>query len=361
MTKWARHARPVALPSPRREWAGEPASLALPPQRVLVPLIVIGAGLCVVSLLVPGYLAPHSWARPIMVGGGVIALLMAVLVHRRGLGPLTLLIMVGWGDIATVALSRTLSTDGAATTALMMFVLPNVITALYGGRRMLTAQTATAVVGATLILARLGVVGSTMALQLGAFVFATACPAIAVLVLRERLEQAAAADRMRAITDPLTSVVNRRGLEESVPMLRRRARATGRPVGVVVLDIDHFKVVNDRYGHAMGDAVLQRVARTLTETSGPMDVVVRLGGEEFAVLTILPPIELAALGEQLRREVSRTGSALGVTASVGVAWDNAALDGAEPVERTWDLVDRADALMFAAKRDGRDQVRVEHT
>ncbi len=329
------------------------------PSRVLAPLLVVGGVLCFLSLVVPGYVIDESWARSVMFLFGMSALAIGAATRWVGPAGWALFAVVLWADVATVVLARTLSSAGPGPASVAVIALPSVTVALFGGRRMMAVQSVLATIGAAVILSRSEQGMSALALQTLTAVFATTSPAVAVLVLRERLQQAARADRGLAVTDHLTGVANRRGLEEALPQVRSVARAAGSPIGVVVLDIDHFKAVNDRYGHAMGDAVLQRVARTLLAHSGEQDVVARLGGEEFAVLTVLEPIELAARAETLRREVSRASSSIGVTVSAGVAWDEAGLSGPEATEQLWLLVDRADELMYAAKRDGRDRVHVD--
>jgi diguanylate cyclase (GGDEF)-like protein len=335
------------------------ASDLVPPARVLVPALATGGVLCFLSLLVPGYMIDETWARIVMVGFGLSAFALSAASRRLGPGGRPLFAIMLWGDVATVVLSGTLSSPGPGLAAVAVFALPSVTVALFGTRRMLAVQGLLAAVAGGVILSRSeqGLLG--LALQTLTAVFATTSPAVAVLVLRERLQQVACADRDLAVTDHLTGVANRRGLEEALPRVRSGARSTGRPIGVVVLDIDHFKAINDRHGHATGDAVLQRVAHLLTAHTGAEDIVARLGGEEFAVLTLAEPVDLAALAETLRREVAQASSATAVTVSAGVAWDETGLSGPEPAEQLWSLVDRADELMYAAKRDGRDRVRVD--
>ena len=118
-----------------------------------------------------------------------------------------------------------------------------------------------------------------------------------------------------------------------------------------MLDLDHFKALNDVHGHQAGDTVLQAVARTLEEASRAGDVVARYGGEEFAV--VLPGLDAAQTeeaGERLRRAVAECPAGLRVTASVGAA----ALPDHAPGAAA--LVAAADAAVYAAKAAGRDRV-----
>jgi diguanylate cyclase (GGDEF)-like protein len=183
----------------------------------------------------------------------------------------------------------------------------------------------------------------------------TACETIAValanLALRDRLKQ-------QSIRDALTGTFNRRYLEESLDREVARARRHREPLAVLMLDVDHFKRVNDDHGHEAGDDVLRAVAEALTRGVRDEDVVCRYGGEEFAVLLPgIPPdaarMRAEALLEAVRAlRVSHRGQRLApVTASIGVALYSPARgeDGPE-------LVRRADAALYAAKRAGRDRV-----
>ena len=126
----------------------------------------------------------------------------------------------------------------------------------------------------------------------------------------------------------------------------------------MVLDLDHFKQVNDAHGHAAGDAVLQAVSRSLAATVRPADLLARTGGEEIVVVGMVSDSDEAArLGERLRAAVAETRSAdgHGVTVSIGVALVRP-VDGEDATASLWRLIDRADAAMYDAKRAGRDRV-----
>jgi diguanylate cyclase (GGDEF)-like protein/putative nucleotidyltransferase with HDIG domain len=156
-----------------------------------------------------------------------------------------------------------------------------------------------------------------------------------------------------ARTDALTELLNRRALREAIDRELARSERNGRALAVVLLDVDRFKSVNDRLGHAVGDEVLVQVAAVLRAEARVTDVVARSGGEEFAVL--LPETGAAqavAIAERLRSALSRRVSRPGVvlTASFGVAaWPH---HGTE-ADR---LLHNADRALYAAKRSGRDRV-----
>jgi diguanylate cyclase (GGDEF)-like protein len=179
----------------------------------------------------------------------------------------------------------------------------------------------------------------------------------------ERTEELAAANErleLLTVTDPLTGLANRRRLSETLTIEWHRAQRVGGPVGAFMVDIDHFKLLNDRYGHLVGDACLKMVAAALIDTVRITDLVARYGGEEFAV--ILPGADAEntyAVAERARKSIESLGVENGdaptgiVTASIGVAAVEPST-GATPDK----LLALADAALYEAKRGGRNQVRV---
>jgi len=167
--------------------------------------------------------------------------------------------------------------------------------------------------------------------------------------------------KREAATDALTQLANRKMFDHALRHAVEAAGRTGEPLGLLMIDIDHFKQFNDTYGHPLGDQILKLVGRSLTEIVQVKDTAARYGGEEFAV--ILPRTMLAdalTVAETIRTQVAarrvtnrRTGQVLGqVTLSVGVAV-LAAGEGGEA------LVQRADEALYLAKRDGRNRVKSE--
>jgi diguanylate cyclase (GGDEF)-like protein len=182
--------------------------------------------------------------------------------------------------------------------------------------------------------------------------------ALGVYVLRRRVQKLLVATETLSLVDPLTGLFNRRFLAGQASRVWRQARRDGTRVAAMVLDLDHFKRLNDAHGHATGDSVLRTVARSLSATVRPTDVLVRTGGEELVVLGLVgDPDEAVRLAERLRSAVarSRTPEGHSVTASVGIALTNPS-EGDDPTAALWRLIDRADAAMYEAKEQGRDRV-----
>jgi diguanylate cyclase (GGDEF)-like protein len=162
--------------------------------------------------------------------------------------------------------------------------------------------------------------------------------------------------RQLARTDELTGLRNRRGLKVALARELRRAQRYGGSLSLIAFDVDHFKQVNDRWGHAIGDRVLEQVARVLERGSRRVDVVGRSGGEEFMVVAPETPLGVAvSVAERLREQVARaavpaTGSEEAhVTVSAGVA-------SYLPGSTGESLLAAADAALYRAKSLGRDRV-----
>jgi len=161
---------------------------------------------------------------------------------------------------------------------------------------------------------------------------------------------------VKARVDALTQLSNRRHLDERLPAELSVARRTSRPLSCVMLDIDRFKSVNDTHGHACGDQVLRHVASLLQVFVPPECTVGRYGGEEFAILCVNMNIaDAGELAERLRQSIESTpaqfeGKQLFVTCSFGVAEKTAETISAS------EIIQRADAALYQAKREGRNRV-----
>jgi diguanylate cyclase len=165
--------------------------------------------------------------------------------------------------------------------------------------------------------------------------------------------------REEAMVCPLTKVLNRKGFDARMAMGLQRARTSGEPMCLLMVDIDHFKAVNDTHGHLIGDRVLEALGEVLRVTvRAPNASAARYGGEEFAVLLPQAGLKQAVeVAESLRanvkkirvRQRSTDKVILSVTISIGVAMSGPEDDAAS-------LVSRADGALYAAKRAGRDRV-----
>lgn len=185
-----------------------------------------------------------------------------------------------------------------------------------------------------------------------------------IFALEQSLKQVSEERRRMAMTDVLTGVHNRRYFMNHLRRELKRARRYGSQVALVALDVDHFKQINDRYGHATGDSVLIEFARRIQEAlPRESDWCARVGGEEFVV--VLPQTDLAGgavVAERMRRAVTSTpirtsAGAVNVTVSAGVSGSAMFADPNEAgVEQ---LLRRADDCLYLSKRNGRDRVTVD--
>lgn len=175
------------------------------------------------------------------------------------------------------------------------------------------------------------------------------------------LQQSLEAIRAESLTDPLTGLGNRKYFDRMIDMAVQHALAHNEPLSLLMFDIDHFKSFNDSYGHLTGDQVLRLVGMSLKQTIKGQDITARYGGEEFAVvlpntamrqaLTVADHIRRAVMAKELKKK--STGEILGrVTISVGVSI-------LKPGDDTEALIERADACLYAAKRNGRNRVICE--
>ncbi|MCR4347929.1 MAG: GGDEF domain-containing protein [Sulfuricaulis sp.] len=200
--------------------------------------------------------------------------------------------------------------------------------------------------------------------------FLVACFVLLVNILS--LETARNMQRLRvfeqeSITDPLTGIYNRRYLERRLTDEIARANRYGMPLSVLLIDIDHFKRVNDIYGHQVGDLVLEGMAQLIVTTLRTTDIVARYGGEEIMVIAPSTPVKIAAdLAERLRKIVENASfevpieldcdiSALGVTVSIGVACIG------PHTKDMQDLIQSADKALYRAKSEGRNRVVTGNT
>ena len=172
----------------------------------------------------------------------------------------------------------------------------------------------------------------------------------------DRLREMVRTSMVHAVTDPLTGLFNRRYVNAQLDVILDRNRKDGDAVTVMMLDLDRFKEVNDRFGHVAGDMVLREFARRLEANVRGVDVVARIGGEEFMV--VMPeagPRSAAVIAERIRLAteaapfpIGETGETRMVTVSIGYAVHR-------PRESVLELIKRADAALYASKNAGRNR------
>ena len=182
--------------------------------------------------------------------------------------------------------------------------------------------------------------------------------AIAFILLAMAKERTELRHKTAALVDPLTGIANRRAFLEDVDALSKRQEAEGRSAAVLLADLDHFKSINDRFGHAVGDRVLQIFAEVASAKLGPHDLIGRLGGEEFAIvlydagrdkgLAIAERIRLAF--ETAAAEVD--GRPIGGTVSMGMVIAETNLFDIPA------LLAQADQALYCAKERGRNRIEV---
>lgn len=262
-------------------------------------------------------------------------------------------VAAAWGILPLLLADAVVITGGAESPALMWFALPAVtLGARFEPRGIVLG---TAYILGLLALSTFGL-DAGIALANGQEVMAAIALVLCAVILSGALVESDRAHRRRSTLDPLTGLFNRSALDQRLSELdgQPSGEAGGPSHALLLCDLDNFKRVNDRLGHAAGDAVLQDVAYTMRGTLRAGDSIYRVGGEE--ILVVLPGATRAdavGVAERLRRAVrERRPAGVQVTISVGVA-----VSQPGPLD-TDELVGLADAALYSAKAGGRDRVEV---
>jgi diguanylate cyclase (GGDEF)-like protein len=323
-------------------------------------------------------IAAYTWNVPVALSGGVACLFIREIADLRHSSPrvykifgglawafailacANLLNLIGWGGFVA-DLGNLLFLGSAIFTLIVAFL------AWRKGNRAagwfliawIMLETVTIATAIRLLLSR-----AEQAEHLLYYVLPLSMMAAAILValgvadrLREQRRALSDAER-RAQTDPLTGVLNRRSLIERLEAACLRARARGLPIALLFIDLDHFKEINDSYGHAAGDACLRAIIEPIHAELRQSDVIGRYGGEEFVV--ILSSADMAAahpIAERIRNRVADVrvegyGPPIKLTCSIGVASSDTLGVWGEH------LIAQADAAVYAAKRSGRNRVQM---
>ena len=258
---------------------------------------------------------------------------------------------MAWGVLPLLLADAVVVTGGASSPVLMWFALPAVTLGARFEPRGIALGTA--YILALLLAATFGLDSAT-ASEYHQEVIAAVALVLGTVILSGALVESDRAHRRRSTLDPLTDLLNRNALEQRLAELNGRPgeEEEGLSHALLLCDLDHFKRVNDQFGHAAGDAVLREIAYTMRAALRAGDSIYRVGGEE--ILVVLPGAEGAdavEIAERLRQAV-RGCRPVGVamTISIGVS---VSLPGAVD---TGDLVSRADAALYSAKASGRDTV-----
>ncbi|MBB3082231.1 GGDEF domain-containing protein [Geodermatophilus sabuli] len=324
--------------------------------RTLAGLTALGGLVGSVNLFVDGTL--HAGTTRVFYAVAMLACLVAAapLAVRQRAGRWPTFGLVLLCDLVYVIVVLSMSQPAHAAPLLLLF--PSFVAAWFLGAWMVAGSMLVTVLACGIAMVHTYDGAVLIAVQTAISAGVLNGASVGVHVLRCRVQRLLEATRALSHQDPLTGLANRRHLVENAPRIWRQARREGSRVAAMVLDLDHFKRLNDAHGHAAGDAVLRAVAASLSATVRPTDVLARVGGEELVVLGLVnDAADAGRLAERLRTAVATSRSAAGhsVTASIGIALVRP-VDGEDATAATWRLIDRADGAMYEAKQAGRDRV-----
>jgi diguanylate cyclase (GGDEF)-like protein len=326
----------------------------------------------------------------VLFGAGVVEVLIGAQLSRTGVlavATSTMLVVAGvWAVLFAWCLVRRRLSEGeamallcavAATLVLESVLVPDstwqwvcatvlvvvpVAGVMFLRRSLLALLTAGVVAGQVAVVLARGQHPLLAAYALSAVLLCSVVPVVVVFVLAAAVRAAQERAEHLARTDALTGLLNRHGMGEAAASALSRAAQSAGVLGVLVADVDRFKAVNDTWGHAVGDQVLVLTASTLREAVRPHDLVVRLGGEEVAVVgTWQDDDAVARAAERLRAAVEQQElpGVPAVTVSIGTATcrPGRGATGQSATEVLARLVDEADQGLYAAKHAGRNCVR----
>ena len=266
------------------------------------------------------------------------------------LRPFTLIGAIG---AVTAAIYFNGERDGGPALMNEFFYVWPAVYAGYFYSRWIIAGVITGIIGAyCALLVLTGVTADVFSFRLLVTISVVACTAATAHVLRLQVNTLVARFEQLATTDALTSLLNRRGFDDRFHSELSRSQRNAEPLALVLGDVDRFKALNDRFGQPYGDEVLADIGRLLLESSRGLDVVARIGGEEFALLLPSTPVVRAfETAERLRHRIAtiRDPAGAAVTMSFGVV----VVTGGGP-HVTEDMLAASDLALYAAKDQGRD-------
>ncbi len=316
-----------------------------------VLLVVVLA--CIIPLFVVRNVDDGTWQ--------VLLMLSVVAALSCGVGPFVsghlrntryVVVALAVLDLLPLVMTESLSEGTPARQWSSLLLIPVLITAATLPPRLYRAELiAACVIGALIMIRPMASVVESLLSCIGFTLFMVIC---ASLTRQDRtaLDLRFAQWQRRSRTDELTGLLNRRGFVAEFSAVRRSCVDLGAPVGVLMIDIDHFSRINARYGHAYGDLILQRicaVVSNLPELAGGL--IARIGGEELIVVVPRPAEPVAVA---LQAQLERAGVHPGLTVSMGICDADPRTDCADP-EAMWRLVTVADQAMYRAKELGRNR------
>jgi len=315
--------------------------------RRLAPVRRVTVGAMVVGTLIAGVWI--GWVTAISLAIGWLLFANSEVLARRGARPETVVAFAWMGFQLMFALTALAAGAPEEPALAWMAILVITLAARVSGRGIVLGVAYT-----LLLMVGVAFAGDAQAvlddpsLLLVPMVLVLAVAALSTVMTLSDIEH-----RSEALVDPLTSMLNRKALENRVSELRQQAELVTAPVAIVMIDIDHFKQINDSAGHSVGDDVLRNVSEVIRKDLRAYELAYRLGGEEFLVL--LPGAsreEGMQVADRLRVsiELATLANGPGVTISCGVA--------ATPGDEGFDfdaLLESADRALYAAKRSGRNR------
>ncbi|MGV9713254.1 diguanylate cyclase [Gordonia sp. NPDC003424] len=327
-------------------------------------LAVLAAESGAVPLLLIAFLAPnfvHTGDRwGIVVIGIYTVISIVVTILASPLDDMQFALLSFGGMLGIAGSAALLTDDGAAHAVLALLAVIPAIAAMESPPRTVVMFVVVAAGLACLVVGTRATSVAPLIVGGGAVLMAIVVPTYLVTTLRRSLERSLAQQAALSETDPLTHILNRRGLAERWADTLRTATGAQRSIGFIEVDVDFFKEINDREGHSIGDEILVEIAQVLIDTSPSGALVARTGGEEFVIVDVVAhESDIEALCENLRGSVASKTRA---TISLGAVHAPLVPVPARSRVSTQTMLDEllaiADRQLYMAKRMGRNRVAV---